>query len=138
MHLPIWFGFAAIVLISWGVVGIFQKLATNHITAESLLVLLIVGFLLFEPFVYPGKSLFHSSFRALAYGLVGGLLNNLGAWGLFAAMKSGGKASIVAPFTALYPLIVVIFAPLILHESVTLLQGIGVACSLVAVILLSK
>ena len=52
-------------------------------------------------------------------------------------MKSGGKASIVAPFTALYPLIVVILAPLILHESVTLLQGIGVGCSLVAVILLS-
>jgi transporter family protein len=138
VHLPLWFGFAAIVLISWGVVGIFQKLATNHISAESLLVLLIIGFLLFEPFVYPGKALFHYSARGLTYGLVGGLLNNLGAWGLFAAMKSGGKASIVAPFTALYPLIVVIFAPLVLHESVTLLQGIGVGCSLVAVVLLSK
>ena len=137
MHLPPWFGYAAILLISWGVVGIFQKLATNGISAESTLVLLIVGFLLFEPFVYPGNALFHYSTRGLAYGLIGGLLNNLGAWGLFAAMKSGGKASIVAPFTALYPLIVVILAPLILHESVTLLQGIGVGCSLVAVILLS-
>lgn len=137
MHLHPWYLYAAVVLIAWGVVGIFQKLATNHISAGSTLVLLIVGFLLFEPFVYPGSALFHYSARALAYGLIGGFLNNLGAWALFAAMESGGKASIVAPFTALYPLVVVLLAPLILHESVTLPQAIGVGCSLVAVVLLS-
>jgi transporter family protein len=65
------------------------------------------------------------------------LLNALGAWALFAALKSGGKASIVAPLTALYPVVVIVLVPRILHESVTPLQWAGVACSLVAVVLLS-
>jgi transporter family protein len=66
-----------------------------------------------------------------------GVLNALGAWALFAALKSGGKASIVAPLTALYPLVVIVMVPFVLHESITRLQIVGVACALVAVILLS-
>ena len=65
------------------------------------------------------------------------MFNALGAWALFAAMKSGGQASIVSPLTALYPLVVVLIAPVVLRESVTLLQGIGVLCALAAVVLLS-
>jgi uncharacterized membrane protein len=137
MHVAPWFWFVVIVLVAWGTVGIFQKLSTNYISAESTLVLLMVGFLLFEPFVYPGKQLFHYSRHSLAYGLLSGLLSTLGAWGLFAAMKYGGKASIVTPFSALYPLIVVVLSPFVLHESVTALQGLGVLCALIAVFLLS-
>jgi len=73
----------------------------------------------------------------LVYGLLSGLLSTLGAWGLFAAMRYGGKASIVTPFSALYPLIVVVLSPFVLHESVTALQGLGVLCALIAVYLLS-
>jgi transporter family protein len=69
--------------------------------------------------------------------LLSGVFNALGAWAVFAAMKSGGKASIVSPLTALYPLVVVLLAPLILHESITLLQAAGVICALTAVVLLS-
>jgi transporter family protein len=43
----------------------------------------------------------------------------------------------VSPLTALYPLVVVVVAPVLLHESITFLQGIGVACALTAVVLLS-
>jgi transporter family protein len=64
-------------------------------------------------------------------------LNTLGAWALLAAMKAGGKASIIVPLTALYPLIVVLSAPIILRETITRLQGGGVLCALVAVFLLS-
>jgi hypothetical protein len=44
MHLPPWFWLAAVVLISWGIVGLLQKLSTNHISAESSLIWLVVGF----------------------------------------------------------------------------------------------
>ncbi len=137
MHLPAWFLFAAVVLIFWGACGIFQKLSTNYISAESALICLIVGFVLLEPLVYPRQSLFHYSTWNLTWGLLSGVLSNLGAWGLYAAMRSGGKASIVAPFCALYPLVVVALAPFLLHESITRLQGVGVLCALVAVALLS-
>lgn len=137
MHLPAWFWFATVVLVFWGACGIFQKLSTNHISAESALIWLIVGFILLQPFVYPGRSLFHYSTRSVTWGLLSGVLSNLGAWGLYAALRSGGKASIVAPFCALYPLVVVLAAPFILHESITWLQGVGVLCALVAGALLS-
>jgi transporter family protein len=137
MHLS-WFSYAVLALVSWGVLGIFQKLTTNYISAESTMILLVVGFLLFQPFIYPDKPLSSYPTRAIVYGLLSGLFSNLGAWGLFEAMKSGGKASVVAPFCALYPLPVVLLAPLVLHESITFLQGIGVACALTAVVLLSQ
>lgn len=137
MHLPPWFWFAAVVLITWGIVGLLQKLSTNYISAESSLIWLVVGFIVIQPWMYPGNSLFGYSARSVMWALLSGVLNALGAWALFAAMKSGGKASIVAPFTALYPLVVAMAAPLVLHETVTLLQGAGVLCALAAVVLLS-
>ncbi len=137
MHVPPWFWPAAVVIISWGIVGLLQKLSTNHLPADSALIWLVVGFLLLEPAMYPGKALFHYSTRSLAWAVLSGVLNALGAWALLAAMYRGGKASIVSPLTALYPLVVVLVAPVLLHESITLLQGLGVACALIAVVLLS-
>jgi transporter family protein len=137
MHLPPWFWFAAVVLITWGVVGLLQKLSTNCISAESALIWLVVGFLILAPVFYPGKALFSYSTRSLVYILASAAFNATGAWALLAGMKSGGKASLVVPLTALYPLVVVLVAPLILRESISLLQGVGVACALAAVVLLS-
>jgi len=137
MHMPPWFWYTVITLVSWGVVGLLQKLSTNYISAESSLVWLVVGFLLLQPFFYPGAAVFHYSRWNLAWALLSGVLNALGAWALFIAMKSGGKASIVAPVTALYPLVVIVLVPFILHESITRLQIAGVISALIAVVLLS-
>ena len=137
LHVAPWFWFAVITLIAWGIVGLLQKLSTNYISAESSLIWLVVGFLLLEPLFYPGKAVLHYSGWNLAWALLSGVLNALGAWALFKAMKSGGKASIICPLTALYPLVVVLLVPFLLHESITLLQGAGVICALIAVVLLS-
>jgi bacterial/archaeal transporter family protein len=137
MHLQPWFWFALVTLLCWGVAGLLQKLSTNHISAESSLIWLVAGFLLLEPFFYPGRSVFGYSTANLTWALLSGALNALGAWALFAALKSGGKASIVAPVTALYPLVVIILIPFILRESITRLQVAGIVCSLIAIVLLS-
>jgi bacterial/archaeal transporter family protein len=137
MHVPPWFWFVAVTLLTWGVVGLLQKLSTNYISAESSLIWLVVGYLLLEPLFYPGKAVLHYSGWNLTWALLSGVLNALGAWALFAALKNGGKASIVAPLTALYPLVVIALVPFVLHEVITRLQIIGVLCSLIAVVLLS-
>lgn len=136
LHTP-WFWYAVVTLVTWGIVGLLQKLSTNHISAESSLIWLVVGFLLLEPLLYPGRALWHYSGWNLTWALASGVLNALGAWALFAALKSGGKASIICPLTALYPLVVVLLVPFLLHESITLYQGAGVVCALTAVVLLS-
>jgi transporter family protein len=137
MHIAPWFWITIVVLVLWGFTAVFQKVTTNYISAESTLVYRTVGFLLIVPFIYPGRELFHHSLRSQTYGYLAGLLSALGCLGLFAAMKSGGKASIVGPLSALYPIIVVAFSPLVLHESITALQGVGVLCGLIAGVLLS-
>lgn len=137
VHLAPWFWFVCITLVAWGVVGLLQKLSTNYISAESSLIWLVAGFLLLEPMLYPGKALFHYSGWNLTWALLSGTFNALGAWALFAALKSGGKASIVAPLTALYPLVVIVLVPFFLHESITRLQVGGIVCSLIAVVCLS-
>ena len=137
MHIPPWLLYSALTVIAWGVVGLLQKLSTNHVSAESSLIWLGVGFAVIEPFLYPGVAVLHYSVWNLTWALLSGVFNALGAWALFAALKSGGKASIVAPLTALYPVIVILIVPLVLHESITRLQLGGVVCALVAVVLLS-
>jgi transporter family protein len=132
-----WFWYVAVALIAWGVAGLLQKLSTNQVSAESALIWLTVGFLLFQPWLYPGRALANYSGKSLARGLLGGFLNAFGSWALLAAMKKGGKAAIVVPLTALYPLVVVLAAPILLHESITRLQGAGVLCALGAVVLFS-
>jgi transporter family protein len=137
MHIPIWFWMAVIVLLTWGISGLFQKLATNHLSAESTTVCLVIGFFLLDPWLYPQESLWTYSSRSLLFSLLSALLNAMGAWAMFKAMQHGGKASIVVPFTALYPIVTVFLSPAILHEPVTLLQAAGVVCGLIAVVLLS-
>jgi bacterial/archaeal transporter family protein len=137
MHIAPWFWFAVVTLLSWGVVGLLQKLSTNYISAESSLIWLVAGFLILEPLLLPGRVVFSYSARNLVYAILSGVLNALGAWALFAALKSGGKASIVAPLTALYPVVVIAVVPFLLNESVTKLQILGVVCALAAVSFLS-
>ena len=137
IHLAPWFWFVVVVLVSFGVVGLLQKLSTNYLSAESSLIWLVVGYLLLEPLLYPGRVLFIYSGWNLTWAVLSGALNALGALALFAALKNGGKASIVAPLTALYPLVVIMLAPFVLHESITRLQFVGVICTLIAAACLS-
>ena len=101
------------------------------------MILLIVGMFAIQPFVLPHQPLSTYSRRAVVYGILSGVLSNLGSWGLFEAMRLGGSASIVTIFTALYPLPVILLAPLILHEHITPLQSVGCLCGLISIVLIS-
>ena len=138
MHLAPWLLFTLLALFCFGVVGLLQKLSTDLVSAESAYIWLIVGFLVLEPFLYPGKVLFQYSTRNIAFILLAGVLNAIGSWAVLAAMKSGGKASVVVPFTAVYPMVVCVIAPFVLNEHITMMQGIGIACGLGAIYLLSQ
>jgi transporter family protein len=138
MHVALWLIYTILALFCFGIVGLLQKLSTDLVSAESALVWLIVGFLLLEPFVYPGTSLFHYSVRSILFVFVAGVLNSLGSWAILAAMKNGGKASVVVPMTAVYPMIVCLIAPFILQEHITPMQGVGIACGLGAIFLLAS
>lgn len=132
-----WMLYTILALTCFGVVGFLQKISTDRVSAESALVWLIVGFMLLLPFIYTGPSMFHYPPHSIAFVVAGGLLNALGSWALLAAMKSGGKAAIVVPMTAVYPLLVCLMAPLLLNEHLTAMQGAGVTLALAAIVMLA-
>jgi transporter family protein len=137
LHFSSWLWFAVLAIVTWGGAGVLQKISTNRISAESTLIWVIAGFLVLEPLLYTRSPFSTYSMRSVVFLILSGTLNGLAFWAMLTAMKCGGKASIVVPFTALYPLVIVIAAPILLHESVTLLQGFGILCGLGSVILLS-
>jgi uncharacterized membrane protein len=94
VHFAPWFWFTVATLLAESIVGLLQKLLTNHISAESTLIWLVVGCVLLEPSFYPGRTVFAYYKSNVVWALLGGLLNTLGAWALFTALKCGGKASL--------------------------------------------
>lgn len=136
--MKIWFFYAVVALVLWGVTGVTQKLSTNRISsARSFLwfcwamVALSTVVLLF---VHPQG---HLALVVIVSAVAGGTLNALGAWTSFRALESGGKASIVISLISLYPLLTVLLAVLILREHLTAMQFIGAGIAMVAAILLS-
>jgi len=137
LMIPTWLWLSALVLVSWGTLGLFQKLAMNHISASAALVWASAGFMLLQPLLLPGTSILEYSTTSLGWALLNGVFNGLGFLSLLAAMRHGGKASIVEPLTALYPVFVVLLAPALLHESIKPLHGLGIACAVIGGMLLS-
>lgn len=67
MHISLWLWYSAPTPVAWGIVGLLQKLSTNYVSAESSLIWLVVGFLVLEPLLYPGKVIFHYSATNVAF-----------------------------------------------------------------------
>ena len=74
--------------------------------------------------------------KGILLAVTAGLVGFVGALCfLFAVSK--GPVSIIAPLSALYPILSVILAMVFLNEAVTVKQGIGILFAVVAVILVS-
>lgn len=133
-----WVGLSCVALALWGITGVTQKLSTNKISSTHSFVWFSVAFVLVAAVLLAFVPLGQLSVATIALAALGGLLNGGGALTSFAAFEHGGKASIVIPLVSLYPLVTIGGAWLLLHERVTAVQAAGIACALVAVILLSR
>jgi transporter family protein len=132
-----WFLYSLITLLFWGFSSFFTKLATTHLKASNAYIYQIIGVLIvgivmaflvkFQPVGKPVGILF-----ALAAGAV----VTFGNFFFVSAMGSG-RTAIVVMTTALYPLITLTLGYLILHETISLKQILGIALALVAIYLLS-
>ena len=132
-----WISLSLLVLLSWGVVGVLQKMATNRISMPTALIWAAAGFMLLQPWMLPTTSLLAYSPKSLLYALLNGVCNGLGILFLMLAMRRGGKACIVESLSALYPVFVVMLSPALLGERITGLRLLGVACAAIGGILLS-
>jgi transporter family protein len=134
-----WLFYALASLLCFGFAAVLQKLATNHVSAETAFAMFAAGFiplslaiLLFEP--WPSNL----PLTAVLWAAVGGLLNGLGVLATLAAYRRGGKAAVVTPLAALYPVVTILLSVVFLGGFVdNAAQVAGIIAAIVGGILLS-
>jgi len=134
-----WLAVALVPIVLWGVSDFLQKLATGHAPSERVTFAFLLGLTpaavlipAFGPFAWPGSGV------TWLYLFLLGLFYGLGNFMLITAYGSGGRASVVTPMTSLYSLVTIPLAVLILHESISAREGIGIALALLAVVALGR
>lgn len=132
-----WMVYAGIAIAMWGLNGLFMKLGTNRASARSMVIWVTVGFVLLLPFLWTGTGLAGLSAPVILVGLLGGAVNGLGNWAVFACLEKGAKASVAIPLTALYPLCTIGLATVFLHERPSALQWLGIGLALAGGAMLS-
>lgn len=101
-----WLLYALGSLLCFGLAAVSQKLATNHVSSETAFAMFAAGFIPLAvaiPFFEPWPS--NVPLRGALWAAAGGLLNALGVFATLAAYRSGGKAAVVTPLAALYPIV---------------------------------
>ena len=89
--------------------------------------IVVLSFIKFQPETQPTGILF---------AVLTGITATLGTF-FFLYAVTLGKASVVVTITALYPLITIVLTFLVLREPITMVQGVGMALALIAMVLLA-
>jgi uncharacterized membrane protein len=133
-----WMVYAFLTLLLFGFACVTQKMATRYISDELSTIFFAVGFVILAIVIWVAFTpSWNLSVKDWGLGIVVGLLLGAGGLALFAAFRFG-KASIVTPLTALYPLVTVILAVTFLHERLDPIKIVAIAVSLIAGMALSK
>lgn len=137
--MPRWLFFSLLTITVWGAWGVVSKLASNGVDADTNQVFFTIGLLplialvLRSPRIRGGKN----RKAGIAWAFLTGILGGTGNIAFFHALVIGGKASVVMPATALFPLVTVILATTLLHERIGTQQKAGLVLALTAIFLLS-
>ncbi len=136
MKIQPWFMPAVFALILWGIWGVFQKIATNQIPPRTVYFFSSVGAIAVV-LIMASLSRFQVqvTFEGMLFAILAGVCSSLGGL-LFLQAMNRGEASVVITFTALYPAVSVILSFIILHETITVKQGIGIVLALFSMVLL--
>lgn len=132
-----WLILSIIALVLWGIWGFFAKLASNYLNWKQVYVIVgFTAFLVYLSFYFWFRPEIKIGQQGFIYALLTGIFGPLGGIAFYSAI-SQGKISLILPLTALYPIITIILAFLILQERITLLQGLGIIFAITSLVLLS-
>src|SRR3954471_10513543 len=128
-----WMAYALVGLVMYGVAGVTQKLATNHISTELSTVCFALTFIpvaLAVMIRWPVKN-WHFTTAAWVLAVLTGVLISTGTLTLFAAYRTG-KASVVTALTSLYPALTVVISIPLFHEKLDLPKVAAIVVALAA------
>src|SRR6266404_9377083 len=137
--MPRWVSWSVLALLSWGVWAIMAKLIGEALSGAHNQALSTIGILpiMLALGVSKRSSAPGNRRRGILYALASGAVSCLGNVVYYDALSRGGKAAMIVPITALYPLTTILLAMLLLKERLNRIQLAGVLTSLVAIYLFS-
>ncbi len=125
------------VICAWGLWGFLPKLTTQYLGPRSVMVYEVLGAICVALIVlYSMKFRLEVHWRGASLAVMAGAMGLIGALCYVVAMARGPVALIVT-FTALYPILSIVLAWLILGETISLRQGMGVVLGLIAMVLIA-
>jgi transporter family protein len=138
--MPAWLVYSLLTILLWGAWGAVSKIASSGMDANTNQIYFTVGLLPLMLLLLPAARRGGAGpqrHAGIAWAFVTGILGGAGNIAFFRALESGGKVSIVAPATALFPVVTVILAVTVLRERISKQQIAGFALALIAIYLLS-
>jgi len=133
-----WLLFALLPIFLWGLAGLLQKIATNHLSGETSTFWFLAAFLPVAVVILATTSFPHDvSTRTWTLVIGLGFFFGLGNYALLAAFAHGGKASVITPLSGLYPIVSVPLAMYVLREHAGAREIGGILVALASVIALS-
>lgn len=133
-----WLLLALVPIVLWGASGFLQKLSTNHISGELSTLWFLGAFIPFS-LLFLWQEPLPAHITSITWLLVcaQGFFLALGNLAVLAAFAGQGKASIVTPLAALYPVVSVPIAIGFLGERIGMREAVGIALALLSVVALS-
>jgi len=123
--------------IFWGFWGFVPKITTRYISPKSAIVYEVLGgFLVAIIVMYSMNFRPEINPKGFAMAITTGVFGFLGALCYLLAV-SKGPVSLVVTLTALYPVLSVLLAVIILNEPITLKQGVGIILAVGAMLLIA-
>jgi transporter family protein len=135
--MPRWFIATLLALFCWGIWALLGKVIGDALSGAQTQALSTIGMLPVMLGLAFSKRIRGSSnfLKGSAFAVLAGILGCAGNVVYYEILKTGGKATMIVPLTALYPVITILLAAPLLKEKLNRVQLIGIALALVAIYL---
>ena len=119
----------------WGLWAFLVKVASRDLNPFQMQALFVAGMLpLIALALVRTRLTIQTDRLGATYGMLNGVLATLGMLAFYAAMERG-RASVVGPVTALFPIVTIAGSMVILNERLNVVQCAGIVCALAAILL---
>jgi bacterial/archaeal transporter family protein len=133
-----WFWYSMVAVLFWGAWAILSKVGSQDIPAKTVQFLFTVGAVPVVLALLVAKRFrLGANRKGIGYSLANGIASGVGMIALYAAFRSGGNTSVIMVTTALYPMVTVVLALLILRERLTKHQIMALVLAAIAMVIFS-
>jgi bacterial/archaeal transporter family protein len=133
-----WVLYSALALLIWGLWAFLPKMALRSLDVKTAFMYEVIGGAITGLFAFfiLRPQLVGAEIRGVIPALLTGMMGYLGMLCFMYAIREG-KILIVAPLTALYPVVTLVLAMVFLRERINIVQFAGIILALVSVVLIS-